>query len=53
MDITKQYFTQINAAFTPVPQRAAITMEMIRKYRLGTWIRCVDAIGELCYSRSY
>jgi hypothetical protein len=35
MDITKRYFNEINSAFHPLPQRAAITIEMIRKYHFG------------------
>ncbi|WP_223592860.1 hypothetical protein [Pseudomonas sp. A-R-19] len=35
MDITKRYFAQISDTFFPVPQRAEITIEMIRKYHFG------------------
>lgn len=35
MDITKQYFAQINTAFAPIPDRALVTIGMIQKYRFG------------------
>lgn len=35
MDVTKRYFAEINTAHAPIPQRAAITIEMVRKYHFG------------------
>lgn len=35
MDVTKQYFTEIEKDFDPIPERAAKTFEMIRGYSFG------------------
>lgn len=32
MNVTKRYFSEINTPHAPIPQRAAITIAMIRKY---------------------
>ena len=35
MEVTKQYFTEIEKKFDPIPGRAARTFEMIREYSFG------------------
>ncbi|WP_456017473.1 hypothetical protein [Pseudomonas fluorescens] len=35
MDITKRYFAEVSPKLAPVPDRAANTIEMIRKYHFG------------------
>jgi hypothetical protein len=35
MGITKRYFTEVAPSVAPIPERAAITIDMIQKYHFG------------------